>query len=1159
MFYFLATILLFAAKSQAQTVAISGVSPLGVNIGPSDSFVVLQCYQLTVTGSSATLTGLSVSTAGTYNSTDLLKMQCWYSTTAQFGLVASPGDLSSAYTLLSTVATPGVAGSFTFPSFVSQTLPVGTSYIFVTVNTSATANTTRNVSIGSTAFSNFSLGSATLTGTNPVPASNTMSFRPFSDPSPYNLTNGDFTLVGWPNSARAKIYPGNGADGTNTNGVYAGATNANIAFHTISNGDPNFTDTAIGDYVGVYNGTSSTRMMGNPGVANGFVWETTGSNLGEAILGLNTTGRDNIYVSWHSETYQHAAATRGYRVRGMYRTGNSGTWQFMPFTRPDTSDITYTGVGSLSPTYADTAYGPIKLPSTCENLPLVQVRWVYYQYQNGTGARPGISVDSIDVTSTSNTATPSIAISNTDPGTNNLSPGSTNNLLQTFHLAVTTHATTINGLSIPVGGTYTTADINNIKLWYSTSSTFNAGTATLLSTITSPATAGTLAFPSFTKGLPVILGGNYYLYVTCDVSSSGTNGHTIRMNSVPFSDFTFSSGTTTGTNPVPTGSVQTILNSVVTLSQTNPTTTAIAPGTTANVLQTYNMAVANAAAVFSGLTITTTGTYATTDVSNIKLWYSSSSTFSTSTATLLSTISSPATAGSMSFPSFSQTMPIGTGYIYVTTDVTTGAATGNTIGIGSESFSNINLGTASTAGTNPVAAATAQTIQNATVTISSTSMSPTTVARSQSNVVLQQYDMVVSVVPAILTGLTFNSAGTYASTDVINFKCWYSTSSTFSTTTATLLSTVASPAAAGAQVFPSFTAQTIPVGTGHIFVTADIYYAATVGNTISAGTTAFSSINFGTATLAGTNPVAANATMTIKTCTDPAPYNLASGVDYTMTNFPTTSAAGTYPSNMVFHCMDAATPTVTANAYNDYTSSYAFGSQTRINALGANGFGFLNNGTSNAPSYYAATTVGEGVLAINTTSRINVNVSWVAGCTAAGTVYNIRGQYRIGTSGAYTDLPNTSLSQIDYTASSIGSQSFGPITLPSTCENQPIVEIRWIYYAPGGGSATPFSYVTNIDVNSSPAPVPMIAVSSTTPAGGNDGQGSTNVLVGGYALAVTNAGTTFTGLTIAEAGTVTSSDVTAVKAWYSTSASFSPGTSTLLRYIAGRAPVAEPL
>lgn len=192
--------------------------------------------------------------------------------------------------------------------------------------------------------------------------------------------------------------------------------------------------------------------------------------------------------------------------------------------------------------------------------------------------------------------------------------------------------------------------------------------------------------------------------------------------------------------------------------------------------------------------------------------------------------------------------------------------------------------------------------------------------------------------------------------------------------------------------------------------------------------------------------------------TNPTPFNLSSG-DYSFTNWPSTSPAGTYPPNMRFHRGPTQDPTLTAEPNADYTDVYNATAGTRMNGLGADGFSWRNTGT--------AGNLGAAVLALNTIGVSNVFVSWTGGTVAVDATtreYRIRLQYRVGTSGPFTDVPGP----IEYVTSSTAghSQNFGPTLLPSVVNNQPVVQLRWKYYFVSGTNTRPQLRVDNILVQS---------------------------------------------------------------------------------------------
>jgi hypothetical protein len=183
----------------------------------------------------------------------------------------------------------------------------------------------------------------------------------------------------------------------------------------------------------------------------------------------------------------------------------------------------------------------------------------------------------------------------------------------------------------------------------------------------------------------------------------------------------------------------------------------------------------------------------------------------------------------------------------------------------------------------------------------------------------------------------------------------------------------------------------------------------------------------------------------------PSAFSLANG-NYSLTSWSNNNTIGTYPSNMIFHYggVNATDPLINQIvASQDFEREYQLTKGSIISGLDTNGFAFWTE--SNNASLTSGN-IGEAVLAINTLSVTNIQLSWIAAREInSGNRYLLRAQYRIGNSGNYQDLPGT-ISQIEFNSANSGPFNFGPITLPSTCDNQPLVQIRWIYYWSGSGS-----------------------------------------------------------------------------------------------------------
>ncbi len=112
---------------------------------------------------------------------------------------------------------------------------------------------------------------------------------------------------------------------------------------------------------------------------------------------------------------------------------------------------------------------------------------------------------------------------------------------------------------------------------------------------------------------------------------------------------------------------------------------------------------------------------------------------------------------------------------------------------------------------------------------------------------------------------------------------------------------------------------------------------------------------------------------------------------------------------------------------------------------GSSGISILASGTQAAGAF---------VVAIDTTGKTNIQVSWIARTILqqSSRDNSIALQYRIGTSGNFNDLNPSVYTSAGNAAGRAA--SFGPISLPAMAENQPIVQVRWIYWESAGSTGS---------------------------------------------------------------------------------------------------------
>lgn len=213
--------------------------------------------------------------------------------------------------------------------------------------------------------------------------------------------------------------------------------------------------------------------------------------------------------------------------------------------------------------------------------------------------------------------------------------------------------------------------------------------------------------------------------------------------------------------------------------------------------------------------------------------------------------------------------------------------------------------------------------------------------------------------------------------------------------------------------------------------------------------------------------------------TNPAAHDLSS-TEYSFTGF----ASGTitsYPTSMQGWSFSAEpTSTTYSPASNDRALVVSTTGATTggiRNEIGL-GLSLLNSSTNN---------IGAIAIAINTTARMNVTVSWTAAdmVATATRVNGLKLQYRIGTSGDFTDVAGTDY--ISSGTSQAAAANFSNITLPAEVDNKAYVQLRWLYYFVSGTSGRDRIRLDEVAISSSPAAgmnfPPTISGVSTNPTG----------------------------------------------------------------------------
>jgi len=216
--------------------------------------------------------------------------------------------------------------------------------------------------------------------------------------------------------------------------------------------------------------------------------------------------------------------------------------------------------------------------------------------------------------------------------------------------------------------------------------------------------------------------------------------------------------------------------------------------------------------------------------------------------------------------------------------------------------------------------------------------------------------------------------------------------------------------------------------------------------------------------------------------TNPVPYDLSNGT-YRLLSWDSSAVvnpAGTYPPNMIFHQSKKIDPQLDDEMDTDWKCPYNLDSRSRICGLGDDGIGFINTGQVQEDSVCSdAGFVGEAVLALRTINFKNINVSWKSGLVSlsgrSNRQYCIRFQYRLGNSGDFVDILDSTGNPVEYNYSFYLNDYPHPpheqilsVTLPLETENRILVHLRWKYYYIPNDSASgtrPKMKVDDIVVN----------------------------------------------------------------------------------------------
>ncbi|MEB3884014.1 Ig-like domain-containing protein, partial [Lyngbya sp. CCY1209] len=131
--------------------------------------------------------------------------------------------------------------------------------------------------------------------------------------------------------------------------------------------------------------------------------------------------------------------------------------------------------------------------------------------------------------------------------------GATDQTLYQLNLAVSVDTAELNGITFTPGGTYTAADIGEFELIYSTDEILDPSD-TSLGTQAAVDSGNSLTFSGLTR--TIANGATGYLFLTADIATTATEGHTLSIDAPALADINFAAANLTGTPEA--GGIQTL-------------------------------------------------------------------------------------------------------------------------------------------------------------------------------------------------------------------------------------------------------------------------------------------------------------------------------------------------------------------------------------------------------------------------------------------------------------------------------------------------------------------------------------------------------------------------------------------------------------------------
>lgn len=224
--------------------------------------------------------------------------------------------------------------------------------------------------------------------------------------------------------------------------------------------------------------------------------------------------------------------------------------------------------------------------------------------------------------------------------------------------------------------------------------------------------------------------------------------------------------------------------------------------------------------------------------------------------------------------------------------------------------------------------------------------------------------------------------------------------------------------------------------------------------------------------------------------TNPTPQNIPYSQNFSSFN----GSATAYPAGWQGWTITGSTSTSFPTAAPSGDQTLASGTAAANSAVSA----FVGDAVGKIAFLNTSTQQKSIAFALNTTGANGVTISYTVATQRQQTTARIGAvglQYRVGTAGDFTDVAGSEYQNPGGSDNITGTGSLAPaaktITLPAAVNNQPVVQLRWVYREISGSGNRPGFSVTDVSVTVGGTPAPSITA-GTVPDFGSVTVGTTS-------------------------------------------------------------------